>query len=252
MLQSHGWRTAENSAAYLLPLLRPEHTLLDVGSGPGTITADLATRVAHVTATEIGEPQMALTRTTLGERGITNASYVVADIHALPFPDASCDVAHAHQVLQHVADPVAALRELRRVTKPGGIVAVRDADYATFAWYPESAAITDWLRLYRDAARHNGGEPDAGRRLMAWAHAAGFTDFTPSASTWCYATPEDRAWWSDTWATRTTASPLAAQLESEGRATRADLEGIAAGWRAWATDPDAWFLVPHGEILARV
>ena len=46
MLQSHRWRTAENSAAYLLPSLRPGLDLLDVGCGPGTITVDLAARVA--------------------------------------------------------------------------------------------------------------------------------------------------------------------------------------------------------------
>src|ERR1700722_4991597 len=46
VLRSHRWRTAENSAAYLLPLLAPGMSLLDVGCGPGTITVDLAPRVA--------------------------------------------------------------------------------------------------------------------------------------------------------------------------------------------------------------
>ena len=45
VLRSHRWRTLENSAAYLLPHLSPDFQVLDVGCGPGTITADLASRV---------------------------------------------------------------------------------------------------------------------------------------------------------------------------------------------------------------
>ena len=94
-------------------------------------------------------------------------------MHALDLADDSFDVVHAHQVLQHVADPVAALREMARVTRPGGVVGVRDSDYAAFAWYPRLPGLDRWLALYQAAARANGGEPDAGRHLLAWAHAAG-------------------------------------------------------------------------------
>ena len=54
-----------------------------------------------------------------------SARLVTGDVHDLPFPSGSFDVVHAHQVLQHVADPVAALREMVRVCRPGGVVAVR-------------------------------------------------------------------------------------------------------------------------------
>src|SRR5688500_6672697 len=119
VLRSHRWRTAENSAAHLLPHLRPDQHLLDLGAGPGTITLDLAGRVGQITATEIGETELALSRDLAAERGVTNVRFEVQDVHALTFPDDTFDVAHAHQVLQHVADPVQALRELRRVTRPG-------------------------------------------------------------------------------------------------------------------------------------
>lgn len=107
----------------------------------------------------------------------------------LRFADDTFDVVHAHQVLQHVADPVRALREMHRVCRPGGMVAARDADYAAMTWYPAEPGLEEWLALYRRVARVVGGEPDAGRRLLGWAHAAGFADVTPSASTWLYATP---------------------------------------------------------------
>ena len=252
VLRSHRARTAANSAAHLLPYLRPDHRLLDVGSGPGTITADLAGLVREVVAVEIDEDAASITRAGLRERGIANAEVVVGDVHALAMPDDAFDVVHAHQVLQHVSDPVTALREMARVTRSGGVVAVRDSDYAAFAWYPELPALDRWRELYRAAARANGGEPDAGRRLLAWGHAAGLDDVTAGSTTWCFATPEERAWWGTVWADRVTGSALAAQLVREGLATDAELHELADGWQEWAAHPDGWISIPHGELVARV
>lgn len=252
VLRSHRWRTAANSAAHLLPHLNRGQALLDVGAGPGTITADLAELVGSVTATEVSEEVLALSRREIAARGLRNVSFDVQDVHRLGYPDDSFDVAHAHQVLQHVSDPVRALTELRRVTRPDGIVAVRDSDYAAFAWYPLLPELDRWLELYRTIARANGGEPDAGRHLLSWARQAGFTDIAASSSTWCYATPEDRRWWGGLWAERMTGSAIARQLVEAGLASTADLDGIAQGWLAWSAEPDGWFSVLHGEILCRV
>ena len=252
VLRSHRTRTAENSAAYLLPYLKPEHRLLDVGAGPGTITADLAGMVHEVLAVEISEEAAEITRAGLRERGVGNVEVVVADVHDLDLDDNTFDVVHAHQVLQHVADPVTALWEMSRVTRPGGVVGVRDSDYAAFAWYPQLSGLDRWLALYRAAARANGGEPDAGRRLLAWAHAAGLEHVAPSSTTWCFATPETRAWWGGMWADRVTGSALAEQLVGEERASREDLREIADAWLAWAADPDGWISIPHGELVVRV
>ena len=98
-------------------------------------------------------------------------------------------------------------------------------------------------------ARANGGEPDAGGRLLAWAHRAGVTEVTASASTWCYATAADRAWQSETWAQRclTSFGPQAVEL---GLARKDDLETMAQAWRQWGGSQDAWFVVVHGEVIA--
>ncbi|MBG6140859.1 methyltransferase domain-containing protein [Longispora fulva] len=256
VLRSHRWRTAENSAGYLLRHLAPGQSLLDVGCGPGTITVDLAERVAPGrvvgvdASAEVLEEARALSEPAVGRVGGGGGApaFVVGDVMALEFADASFDVVHAHQVLQHLADPVGALRELRRVSR--GVVAARDADYAAMTWYPRVPALDDWLALYQRVARDNGGEPDAGRRLLSWARAAGFAEVTPGASVWCYATPEDRAWWGDLWADRMVDSALARQAVARGFAGEADLRAIASGWREWAGSPDGWFLVPHGEVLA--
>lgn len=250
VLRSHSNRTIANSAEYLRPHLHSEARLLDVGAGPGTITLEFAQHVAHVTATEIGEAELALSQALAAEQRVSNIDFAIQDVHALSFDDDSFDVVHTHQVLQHVADPVQALREMRRVTKPGGLVAARDADYDGFTWFPLLPALDEWLQLYRAAARANGGEPDAGRRLLSWARAAGFEDVTATASTWCYATPEDRAWWGGMWADRILESALARQLVDSDMATAADLRRISGAWRAWADAGDGWYVVPHGEILA--
>jgi SAM-dependent methyltransferase len=251
VLRSHRWRTAANSAAYLLPHLRAGQRLLDVGSGPGTITADLARLVAEVVAVEVNEEAAELTRAELGRQGIDHATVVVGDVHDLDLADGEFDVVHAHQVLQHVADPVAALREMLRVTRPGGLVAARDSDYGHFSWHPASAGLDRWLELYDAAARANGGEPHAGRMLLAWAHAAGATEVVASSATWCFADPEDRAWWGRLWADRITSTALARQLVDQGRATPEELAEVANAWRTWSADPDGWFSVLHGEVLVR-
>lgn len=254
VLRSHRTRTAENSAAYLLPELHPGMSLLDVGSGPGTITVDLAERVAPgcVTALETSQEALTLTRAEAERRGCTTIDYVVGDVHALDLPAANFDVVHAHQVLQHVAGPVAALREMVRVCRPGGIVAARDADYAGFTWYPASPGLDRWRALYNAAARANGGEPDAGRRLLGWAHAAGCQDLTASSSTWCYADPVTRQEWGAMWADRIAGSAIAEQLLRSGLATVNELEAVADAWRNWAAEPDGWLSLLHGEILIRV
>ncbi len=249
VLRSHRWRTATNSAAYLLPTLVPGTTILDVGCGPGTITADFARRVApgHVTGLDASSDVIAAA---VGDHDVANLSFRTGDVYHLDDADGSFDVVHAHQVLQHLADPVAALVEMRRVCRRGGTIAVRDADYRAMAWWPDSPGLQQWSHVYRTVARANGGEPDAGRHLVAWAMAAGLARITPSASAWCFATPDDRMWWADTWAQRTTDSPLADRAVELGVASRDELDDVAGAWRSWAAQPDACFLVVHAELLA--
>jgi ubiquinone/menaquinone biosynthesis C-methylase UbiE len=253
VLRTHSWRTAENSAAYLIPELEPGLTLLDVGCGPGTITVDLARRLApgKVTGVDAAASIVKQAAALAHDEGVTNAELRVGDVSAHDFPDASFDIVHAHQVLQHVANPVAAMREIRRVLKPGGLFAARDVDYGGVVWYPVSEGLSEWMRVYRDVHFWNGGNPDAGRALKAWAHLAGFTEVRSSASIWCFASELEREWWGDSWAERATESDFASHAIQAGVADLAELRTMAAAWRAWVKDPDGWFAMPHGEILAR-
>ncbi|MCI2239279.1 methyltransferase domain-containing protein [Paenibacillus sp. TRM 82003] len=249
--RSHGRRTVANSAAFLRPHLRPGLSLLDVGCGVGTLTADLAAHVApgRVVGVDSSAEVLHAAREAADARGAA-VELRTADAHALPFADGEFDVVHAHQVLQHLPDPVAALREVRRVCRPGGTVAVRDADYATVHWYPQTPGLTAWLSGYRAAARASGGDPDAGSRLLGWARAAGFSEVLPSASVWVFATPDERAWWGGTWAQRTETAPLADRLRGGGFSD-GDVASAAQAWREWAAEPDGWTTMVHGELLCR-
>jgi SAM-dependent methyltransferase len=250
VLRSHRWRTVENSAAYLVDRLTPGTDVLDVGCGPGTITIDLAQRVAPGRVVGIDAAADAIAAARDAAAGVTNLELAVGDVYALDHPDSSFDVVHAHQVLQHLADPVAALREMRRVCRPDGVVAARDSVYRAMSWFPAAAALDRWLEVYCAVAAANGGEPDAGSRLRGWAFEAGFREVTASASAWCYATADERAWWGGLWADRVETTALGSRAVELGLAAPADLTEMADAWRTWAAAPDAWFAVLHGEILA--
>lgn len=254
VLRSHTWRTAENSAAYLLSRLRPGTRVLDIGAGPGTITADFARLVApgRVVGVDASAEVVQKAATDAAPLGLENLSFETGDAYALDIADRSFDVVHAHQVLQHVADPVRMLGEMRRVTAPGGAVAARDVDYEGVIWSPGSPELADWLALYVQVHRGVSGEPAAGRHLKAWARRAGLTDVTCSASLWLFESDEDRAWWGGMWEERAVASAFADNAIRLGLADRDRLERISAGWRRWADDPDGWLLMPHAEIVATV
>jgi SAM-dependent methyltransferase len=254
VLRSHRWRTVANSAAYLGAELHPGRSLLDVGCGPGTLTVDLARHLGdgHVVGIEpVAADVLAEARVAASEEGVANVHFEIGDIYHLGHSDASFDIVHAHQVLQHLPDPVGALREMGRLCRRGGVVAVRDVDYASFRWWPDDARLGHWLELYETIARGDGGSPDAGRRLLAWAHAAGFAEVTPTASVWCFATPEDRSWWGSMWADRIQHSAIARSALERELATADDLAAIADAWREWAAHPDGWIAMSHGEVLWR-
>lgn len=253
VLRSHTWRTAENSAGYLLPHLTASTHMLDVGCGPATITCDFAQRVNHVTGIEPVTDILETARATADERSIDNVSFQVGSIYRLDFDDSTFDVVHAHQVLQHLTDPVAAINEMVRVTKPGGIVAIRDADYHAMTWFPKAPELTRWMEIYQAVARRNDAEPDAARHLKRWALDAGVDtgNITASIDTWLFTDAEDVAWWSDMWADRTVNSAFGQQARDYAITERAEQEQIADAWRKWATDDASWFTVPNGELLIR-
>jgi len=187
-----------------------------VGCGPGTITADFAGLLGsdgHVIAIDNAEDVLEKARVHAKASGVLDCiTFEAQSVYELPYEDASFDVVHAHQVLQHLSRPVDALKEMKRVCKPGGVVAARDADYDAFFWHPEMPLLDRWKQLYQELARDRNGEPNAGRKVFSWALEAGFKEIIPSSSTWCYADEYTRDWWGGLWADRITGTAIARQV----------------------------------------
>ena len=253
VLRSHRWRTAENSAGYLLAHLSPGMSLLDVGCGPGNITGDLASRLGDgvVVGIDVSEEiiDVAHREALVVERA--NLRFEVGDVYQLGFADESFDVVHAHQVLQHLGRPVAALGEMRRVLRPGGILAVRDADYGAFVWAPADPVLDRWMELYHQITRRNGADADAGRHLKRWVRDAGFEDGVTTSANWTYETAAQRAWWGGLWAERVRESEFARQGVEYELTTRSELDDISGAFERWADAPDGIFIVVNVEVLAR-
>jgi ubiquinone/menaquinone biosynthesis C-methylase UbiE len=253
VLRSHRWRTAENSASFLLPHLAPGISLLDVGCGPGTITADLAGRLGEgtVVGIDLANEVVELAREQHPTSGGASLSFQVDDVYALSFEDETFDVVYAHQVLQHLGRPVEAIAEMRRVLKPGGLLAVRDADFGAFAWFPGDPVLDRWMSVYHELTKRNGAQADAGRHLKAWVRAAGFHDVVAASSNWTFQSDEEREWWGGIWADRIRQSEFARQSLEYELANEQDLIEFADAFQRWIKDPDGVFIAVNGEALAR-
>ena len=247
---AHAQRTVATSAAFLIPRLDDGLHLLDFGCGPGSITADLARRLApHGTVVGVDSSPAAL-EIARRDAAADNLEYVQGSVYDLPLPNDVFDIAYGHQILQHLGDPVSGLREVQRVLKPGGLVAVRDADYGTMTHHPHQPGIARWLDLYHQVARANGGEPDAGRRLLEWVSDADFGTPEVTTSTWTYAEPAARIAWAELWAGRIVL-PRFRDKAIELQLTDDDeILAIAEAWRNWGAEPGGWFSFIHGEVIA--
>ncbi|KAF2192407.1 S-adenosyl-L-methionine-dependent methyltransferase [Zopfia rhizophila CBS 207.26] len=261
VLRSHTWRTVENSCAHLLPYLTsPSLNILDVGCGPGTITVDLASRIPQgsILAIDPSAEVIEKARKHAQEKNVSNVRFEVGDIFDWKALDgveeATFDIVHAHQVLQHLQDSLSALQVMKRLTKPGGIVAVRDVDYSACTWYPEIEGMREWLDLYIRVAQGLKGDPNIGKKLHAVAIQAGFerSEIETSVGTWTFSTPEERAFWCGLWADRTVQSSFKSNAIESGHATEADLQRIVETWRDLEGREDGWFTVMNGQIICHV
>jgi len=245
------WRTVANSAAYLQPYIQPEMSILDVGCGPGSISVDMGRHVpkGRVVGMDSSPDLISEGRAFAIQQGVTNVEFQVGDVHALDFPDNTFDIVHAHQVLQHVADPIQGLREMKRVTKPGGIIAVREG--TDISYYPELSAMGTSWSLFATMARLKGGNPYAGKKIHVWAREVGFerSSVTCSASAWCFSTPEEREYWGVSMTTMLSGfGPKAVEM---GLISQQDLKDYEESWKEWIKSEDGWFSLYHGEMLCR-
>ena len=259
VLASHAARTASNSCAYFLDRLQPGMRILDIGCGPGSISLDLARIVGstgEVVGIDFSSDAITHAREALAaadDAAELNATFCTGDIYSLgenrELIGNGFDVVHAHQVLQHVPDPVEALRAMGALCSPQGFIAVRDADYSAMTWFPASAELEDWRSTYIRTAHEAGGDPDAGRKLKSWALDAGLNIVGSMSSTWTYSTEEETSWWGSSQAERVRKSQFADKARALGMSNEG-IDEIAQGWAQWGQTQEAWFCMMHGELIA--
>ncbi|KAF7546298.1 hypothetical protein G7046_g9337 [Stylonectria norvegica] len=255
----HEWRTAENSAAHLIPRLQslaasnPHLKLLDVGAGSGTISTSLAKYMpdGQVIATDISDEILYQAKESAQAKGVANISFQKANVYELPFADATFDVTHAHQVLCHLDAPCDAIREMLRVTKPGGVVALRESDMHMWCIWPEIPALLKFHDLSIKTLEANGGQGKGGRQLVSWVMKTGVTreDITASFGTWCYSAPEDRRAWGGAMAERIRGGNMRFKAVEMGIATEEDIETMAKAWEEWSEIGDASLGIMNGEVI---
>jgi ubiquinone/menaquinone biosynthesis C-methylase UbiE len=184
MRQQLARRNAERDASHLIPLLEPGMRMLDFGCGPGTISVGLAKSIepGELHGVDMAESQIEMARVLANAGSHKNATFHVGDITNLPFEDGYFDVAHCCTVLMHVPDTQAALDEVKRVIKPGGLISCRETIYDSMFVSPESDGW-DWaIKLVARRIEANGGHPQMGKELSENLHGAGFVEISPGAS----------------------------------------------------------------------
>jgi arsenite methyltransferase len=139
-------RKAAISRAYL----RPEMVVADIGAGTGFMTAGLAPIVARVHVVDGSAPMLDVARKNLS--GFKNIDFHLSEGHLIPMVDASVDVVFANMYLHHCPDPLAAIKEMVRIIKPGGRVVITDLDSHTYTWMKEEMA-DEWMGFDRDQIR---------------------------------------------------------------------------------------------------
>jgi ubiquinone/menaquinone biosynthesis C-methylase UbiE len=241
-------RTAATHAAYLLPHLKPGMRMLDIGCGPGSISVGLAKAVnpGEFHGVDMEESQVQLATKAVQEAGHSNASFQVADALNLPFPDDYFDAVHTHAVLTHVPDTMAALAEIKRVLKSGGIVGMREfiADSSFIA--PDIGNLTRIFAIWAAVVVTNGGHPQFGREQGARLNEAGFVDIARTASFDSYASAEAIAAQTGFFA----ALPFEGQAISYGVVTPEEIDELRKAALVWRDQPGALSAWAFGEAIA--
>jgi ubiquinone/menaquinone biosynthesis C-methylase UbiE len=240
----HSIRRASTCCAYFLPHLKPNHRVLDLGCGPGSITADIAALVPEgsVIGLDYGQPVIEIANAKAKELGLSNCSFQVGDVTSLPFEDDSFDVVHTHQVLIHLPDPVSALKEMRRVCKKGGFVACREADMDDCVLSPDSDVLKIPIEVKKSMIREKGSEAAAGKFLGKWAREAGFEEgkVTESHSYLMQPSFKDEAMQQ-----RVAEYALKMGIVK----SREEVEKSITAWEEWEKTEGSWWKTGCGEVV---
>ena len=252
LLESVRRYTAQSHAAHLLPHLRPGHRVLDFGCGLGTISAGLAAAVepGELHGVDVDEMRVRLARTVAASQGHENATFHVGDVTALPFEDEFFDVAHGHDVLMWVPDTDAALAEVKRVLKPGGLIACREMICGSCFLHPDYSILRQPWDMFEEVLTVDGGHPQMGKELKARLDAAGFENASITAGFQMYSTPSEIEFVHGI-AQRWLLSPDTTEKAiGYGASTGEVIESFEPAYERWRRELGAVSTIAFGEAIA--
>ncbi len=244
-------RTAENHAAFFLPYLQPGMNLLDCGCGPGTITAGLARIVApgQTVGIDIAASQLDLARQLAAGQAMPPIRFETASVYDLPFADQTFDAVFSHALIEHLREPLAALREMYRVLKPGGVVGIRSIDKDGQLLAPPDPLPHRFWEIGRKMLALNGANVQSGKHLRAYLRQAGFVRIQAAASYDVHSSPAAIQQWAETAVGLLEEVNFLQQFLAAGAVARSELEEFRRAWLAWGQHPDAFFADAYGEAV---
>ena len=247
-------RSAAGTCGYLMPYLKPGLRVLDVGCGPGSISVGLAEGIVpgELHGIDIEPSQVEMAAQAAVDRGVSNAEFSVADLRDLPFENGSFDVVHCNDTLAFIPDTEAALNEIKRVLKSGGILGWREIIMDLFMIHPDPDPhpASQAYAVFADTLESDDGHPQMGKELAEHLGRAGFTDIRVSASFEMFASPERLKLLyelGNQWFFTANVQSPATQY---GAATQRMFEELMQSRERWYHAPGAMGAFAFGEALA--
>jgi ubiquinone/menaquinone biosynthesis C-methylase UbiE len=234
-------RTATREAAFFLPFLRKGMKLLDCGCGMGALTTSLAEWLdpGEVIGIDREPGQVEAARAWAAEKDIHNVRFEIGNIYEIPYPDASFDAVFAFTVLEHVREPLRAMREMRRVLKSGGVAGIYDPDYATMLQTPSTSGLHELTRLMLRFSEEN-ASPYYARHQRQYLLEAGFARTEGFVFAIGGGNPQFIAS-SYQIVLKPTIESIRPWLLEHGLTDNAHLDELLAEGQAWSERPDAFF-----------
>jgi ubiquinone/menaquinone biosynthesis C-methylase UbiE len=250
--RSHESRAAADTCGYFLKHLKGDSKILDAGCGPGSVTSSLAVLLEATGGTVLGvdASETAIERARAQSNLPANCSFAVADILALPYPDASFDAVYTSQVLAHIPSAAAAVKELRRVCRPNGFVALREGDFYTTTMYPIIPELEKWKQASLEILERNNCNPRAAMQLVEWALEAGFDESRIELSMGGIVySGSQRKFWGETMSGRVSSDETWRAHAQDAGVNPEDFEAMQVGWARFVADPSSVFTMPCGQAI---
>jgi len=234
-------RSARVYADFLLPHLTRDLHLVDVGCGSGELSLELAAEVGRLTGIDEDTAEIASARAAAAASSVGNADFEVGDAYALGLPDDGVDAVLGHSVLEALDRPGDALDEMRRVLRPGGIVAVASVEYGGLVLAgPDAPLLRRFYEIRERLWLAEGADPYLGRELRGLLIGHGFTRVRASTTYVCYGDEAAVREFGLGRADDCVDDWYVESAQRHGLATPHDLERMRHAWLTWADSPSSY------------